>query len=400
MSKKVAAAAIILIAFGGVSIPGGIVINNYIKDLTYSSIDEGLLGIRTEGIPMVEHMVNCTFFATFLNLLYNNDDNNLNSIFNDSLFEITALGIHVRSIANYTGLGDLNYSYLACKRLLLGNETPSLGYIPGLIEDIDTGEGIINFLEDYNEAQINTIKRNEMIDDYKCNWDHLTYLVDYYNSFFVPETIPQLLPLVSSLKPELAGLNNTLEIAEYYLYAQWAWGNLKPEGFPLPLGDIEVYGFEVGYQGPGINVTSTNMTREAMYLLWNTSNPLSLVIKTGVNAWLGAVNGDAVLQSLLLTENNLTSESLAMILEWIPKFQQNVMPFLAQYQMGLPTDSITLGNIIQVAAIGLGGVCIGLGGVAITGNVVAKRKKLAKKQIGTLDKSKSVEKGDSEQKYI
>ena len=53
MSRRLAIAAIAMIAFGGVMMPGGFVINDFIQDLTNSSVEEGLLGIKDQGIPIV-----------------------------------------------------------------------------------------------------------------------------------------------------------------------------------------------------------------------------------------------------------------------------------------------------------------------------------------------------------
>ena len=57
MSKKITTLSIILLVFGGIMIPGGPMINNIIQDMTYGSIDEGLLGIKEQGIPLVKESV-------------------------------------------------------------------------------------------------------------------------------------------------------------------------------------------------------------------------------------------------------------------------------------------------------------------------------------------------------
>ena len=63
MSKKIAAASIVCLVFGGVSIPGGILINDLVSDMTYSMVPDGLLGIQGEAGPQVNVMVLHTFAA-------------------------------------------------------------------------------------------------------------------------------------------------------------------------------------------------------------------------------------------------------------------------------------------------------------------------------------------------
>ncbi|MFX1275811.1 MAG: hypothetical protein ACFFBP_04305, partial [Promethearchaeota archaeon] len=57
MSKKVAFASVLCLILGGISLPGGMVVNNLITDMTYNSIDQGLLGIKDQAIPLIEPMV-------------------------------------------------------------------------------------------------------------------------------------------------------------------------------------------------------------------------------------------------------------------------------------------------------------------------------------------------------
>ncbi|MFX1275072.1 MAG: hypothetical protein ACFFBP_22035, partial [Promethearchaeota archaeon] len=57
MSKKVAFASVLCLILGGISLPGGMVVNNIITDMTYNSIDQGLLGIKDQAIPIIEPMV-------------------------------------------------------------------------------------------------------------------------------------------------------------------------------------------------------------------------------------------------------------------------------------------------------------------------------------------------------
>jgi hypothetical protein len=157
------------------------------------------------------------------------------------------------------------------------------------------------------------------------------------------------------------------EIAFEILLEQWANGTifgdeLYPDGFPLPLGGKVAYGFEVGVPEP------TNMSLGSALALWNESSEYSLVTKSGLNKWFKAVNGDDTAYSELKTENELENDSMDLLLDWLPDFQHNVMPDLAQYQYSLPTDSISLANNIQLGGLTIGGLTIGLGSAGLLGN--------------------------------
>ena len=52
------------------------------------------------------------------------------------------------------------------------------------------------------------------------------------------------------------------------------------------------------------------------------------------------------------------------------------MPYLAQYQYGLPMDSITLGNLLQIAGIGIGAALLGVGGITVAGTIISRKRKL------------------------
>jgi len=157
------------------------------------------------------------------------------------------------------------------------------------------------------------------------------------------------------------------EIAFEVLLEQWANGTifgeeLYPDGFPLPLGGKVAYGFEVGVPEP------TNMSLESALALWNESSEYSLVTKSGLNKWFKAVNSDDEAYSDLKAKNRLENDSMDLLLNWLPDFQHNLMPDLAQYQYSLPTDSISLANNIQLGGLTIGGLTIGLGSAGILGN--------------------------------
>jgi len=164
------------------------------------------------------------------------------------------------------------------------------------------------------------------------------------------------------------------------LLESWADGTvlgekLYPRGFPLPLGSVTVYGLEVGYQGPDEDVIPSNITYETALKLWDPENPYSLTNPSGLEKWFAAVEGDADSYFAVKNAHDLSIEQMYMLLKWIPNFQHNLMPYLAQYQYSLPADSITLGNILNVTLIGMGGLCVGLSALGISGKIKLKNRK-------------------------
>ncbi|MFX0148370.1 MAG: hypothetical protein ACFE8E_11575 [Candidatus Hodarchaeota archaeon] len=69
----------------------------------------------------------------------------------------------------------------------------------------------------------------------------------------------------------------------------------------------------------------------------------------------------------------LTSDQIKMIFTWLPKFRDNIMPFLAQEDQNLPMDSTTLGNVIMIGTIVPGGIFISV-------SITALSRKLSKKK--------------------
>ncbi len=170
------------------------------------------------------------------------------------------------------------------------------------------------------------------------------------------------------------------------LLEQWVNGStmghsLYPLGIPLPLGTMEISGFEVGYQGPGMDVVPTYISLDSAKKLWDNTSSYSLVTEAGLKQWFAACDGDLNARSTLKTQNGLDPYSMALILNWIPNFQHNVMPYLAQYQYNLPTDSITLGEMIQNGGLILGSVLVGFGAVVeIRRRRLSRRNNLLPKQ--------------------
>ena len=442
MSKKIAVASIVTLVFGGVAIPGGIFVNDMIADMVYDSVADGLLGIRAEAGPEINQMVIHTFMTYLVNASLTDLEMDFEGIpiteaalsfeefFNDEdakfhvdlllgIPEIYFLGVlifpgiyayvdilTIEGIANFFD-EDLNYSPLAQEMILYGDDE-----VPGLITDVDMGSGMTDWLALYEEATTDDLKF-QMCSKYDCTWNQIEDIYNYCTMYlrdimidvlldgvdlevqlknipqalfdFIVELIglelPEKIYIVDELKPEVAGLRTIETIGEFMLLQQWANGTLVPDpGYPLPLSTGTIYGFEVGVP------VSTDMSIESCHALWDEESEYSLVTKAGLAKWYEAcADPDSDIVEELKAANGIDDHAVSIICPWLENFRYNVMPFLASELLGLPIDAISLGGVIQGAAIGVGGLCIGLASTGFVSNRVVKVR-AKKKALGVISK--------------
>ena len=182
-----------------------------------------------------------------------------------------------------------------------------------------------------------------------------------------------LLPTL--LESEL-GYNMTLkEFAKVLMLEQWANGTIM--GMIMFEGGIDFHnfisslpkgstGFEVGVPVP------TNMSIESALLLWDTSNPYSLV--KDISVWWNIGASGSTRYNTTRDANLLDDVTMDMILEWLPRFKNDLMPVLAQYEMGLPMDTTALGSTIQIGGMIVGAIAIGLASTGLVSNRIVSRK--------------------------
>ena len=192
-----------------------------------------------------------------------------------------------------------------------------------------------------------------------------------------PDSFSQgVLPLL--LESELGYNMSLIEFAKLVMLEQWANGTIMgmtmfeggidfSEFIPsLPEGST---GFEVGVPVP------TNMSIESALLLWDLSNPYSLV--KDISVWWSITSKDSENYAKVRDANKLDDKTMDMILDWLPDFRNNLMPALAQYEMGLPMDTTQLGSTIQIGGIAIGGIAIALASTGLVSNRVVSNKKKA-----------------------
>jgi hypothetical protein len=236
-------------------------------------------------------------------------------------------------------------------------------------------------------------------DDLILNFSLAEYQMDMlldwlFNRSFRDDVVPFLIEVAPP-----AGMGMTMtEFAKVILLEVWTNGTaygraLYPYGFPLPLGDVEVFGLEVGYQDPETPVIASGISLSSAEILWDPESDVSLTNDLGLEKWYKAVNDPFSDSAAELKETvGLNDEQFFMVIEWLPKFRDNVMPYLAQYEMGLPMDTTALGNMLQFGTTMIGGACLGVSGLTYSRHVVKKRKKAAAYGLKKAPKMKKLNK--------
>jgi len=155
---------------------------------------------------------------------------------------------------------------------------------------------------------------------------NLTILLTWLGNFMTVR-VPQLMELQTGYTiPELAQLG---------FYEQWASGTIQgqsilPDGF---LNEVSAafagapY-FEVGLPSPsGLSPTETEN-------LWNEASAYAFVNTTGILVWVGAMQGDLILQGNLSVAFGISAGELAVLLTWLGNFLTVRVPQLIEYETG------------------------------------------------------------------
>jgi hypothetical protein len=359
MSKKVTITSIVLIVIGSVLIPGGMVLNSSIDDMVESSVDEGLLGIKEEALPLVESMiaelgipralkdirkkglteleaiVNATFFMFLINMTLHTEPVlgvvPLTMLFDKWIHWVLIVPVTYSSSLQGMGYPPIkgiseyyqqNLWYGNSKfRLIEGTET-----LPGLVGNNSMGTGVLEFLEMYDNAIGNSTLEQILATGYNSTWNQLLKLANYYRDYFVPIAIPSIVANMSVVMPEYTGMD-TMDITKMYFYDQWANCTIYEDGYDFSeiLDEIEdpFYGFEVGRLHP------SNISRSSINALWDDSNEKSLTNDMGIYEWIIAAENSTIKEELRI-EFNLEVYQIDMILEWLwnESFKWDIVPVL------------------------------------------------------------------------
>lgn len=322
-------------------------INDTLKTM---AIPDVLSGIYIEGFPLIHFLVNCTFVAGGLSEFYNLlSMAGINLIFNYQTLStlLTGLGYPpIKGVSEYitNATMSLNYTATALEKLTFGNE--SIG-LPGLMEDVDVGWGVIDYLNLYEEATNDTLLNDFMVTNYNATWGQLTNLTNYITEYYMVKAINLILQS-SMCPPEYVGLT-TLDITDLMYYDQWANASMGQ----LDLGDLlglpySVIGFEAGLpQATNISLATTlelfNPTNDYAFMNITYRGDLPSLQETdGLAKWVVANGTDDIANSTKLVLKsifNLEDFQFDAIINWLwgydHSFKEDVVPGLFLYDRGM-----------------------------------------------------------------
>ncbi|MFX0075482.1 MAG: hypothetical protein ACFE96_08575 [Candidatus Hermodarchaeota archaeon] len=322
-------------------------INNTLKIM---AIPDVLSGVYIEGFPLIHFLVNCTFVAGSLSEFYNLlAMAGINLIFNYQTLStlLTGLGYPpIKGVSEYVtnATMSLNYTTTALEKLTFGNDTIGL---PGLMEDVDVGWGVVDYLNIYEEAIEDSIKKEFITSNYNATWDQLTNLTNYITDYYFVEAINLILNS-SMCPPEYVGLS-TVDITDLMYYDQWANASMGQ----LDLGDLlglqySVTGFEAGFPQPtNLSLTTTlelfNPKNNYAFMNISYSGDLpSLQTTDGLAKWLVANGTDEIANTTKQTLKsvfNLEDFQFDAIINWLwghnHSFKEDVVPGLFLYDRGI-----------------------------------------------------------------
>ncbi|MFX1497232.1 MAG: hypothetical protein ACFFBH_06880 [Promethearchaeota archaeon] len=151
MGKKLRIFSVIFLILGGVAIPGGILINNYIDNLLYDNVDIGLSGIEEQFIPKAEEMILDIGPAISLPMIKEN--------------ALPIIEDMIREIGPAIALQDIKELAVPANRLMVNasflTQLLYQAYLEGLTHSmdilgyhVDGGDALLNLFFDYNDLYL------------------------------------------------------------------------------------------------------------------------------------------------------------------------------------------------------------------------------------------------------
>ena len=186
----------------------------------------------------------------------------------------------------------------------------------------------------------------------------LEAVADWLFEVFKPNVVPPLI---------LASEGLTMwELTNVRLFLpQWANGTYFPTGLPLPVPN-EGKGWEIGVPTP------TGITVASALLLFTETNALSLVNPDGLNRWYKAKVNDSNYVALK-AGNLLTDAEMLLLMDYVPAFRDDVVPYLAEHKYDLPTDAYTLADGLLYGLMIPGIALLALGAVALVISIIKRK---------------------------
>ncbi|MFX0011509.1 MAG: hypothetical protein ACFE9R_14445 [Candidatus Hermodarchaeota archaeon] len=385
MTNKSKTTGIILLVFSIGLVPTAFIINEMFYDQVYAGVPEALLGIQDEALPSLEDqipglatpdvllgvqaeavstlesqipglatpevlrslkdesiaqlplIINGSGAAQAINqtidgvAFYVGYPTAKDQFFNSPTFQATYGYVTPQGVSDYydTLMGDfdvvnLGYTATAQNNLLYG-----IGPLPGLITDLEMGEGLLTYMALYFNASLGDMALNATMQYYyNATWDQLGALAGYISMYLWDVVV----------KSQYSPPYTIEQYAEILFYAQWANGTLIEDGIDLSLFKegvpTDTYGLEAGIP------ISTDITVPVCINLWDDSSPLSFANDNGIMPWIGAMLGNTTLQTLLISSFSLTPTQLSLVLAWLGNFISTLTPLLIYVETGYTIPAI------------------------------------------------------------
>ncbi|MFW9826156.1 MAG: hypothetical protein ACFFEY_00875 [Candidatus Thorarchaeota archaeon] len=204
------------------------------------------------------------------------------------------------------GTSSLNYNTSTINYLLYGRNYNGSLYL-GLANNAVFGEGLLRFLELYNNAEADIGMNRTLIQEvFNCTWSsgQLQNLSAYIKTYLFDEIVK--------------AIYTPLEIEDFAIevfYDQWANASWVLSGFNLKffsnLITENLYGMEVGRNNP------TNISIYSSINLWDSLNNSAFINNIGIYKWYSAYKGNSTIKDELMETFKLNENSIDSILQWL-----------------------------------------------------------------------------------
>ncbi len=191
----------------------------------------------------------------------------------------------------------------------------------------------------------------------------LGLVLNWLFNVFKPNVVPAL--ILASEGLTMWELTNVR-----FFLPQWANGTYYPTGLDLTGVPNKGKGWEIGVTNDV--QTPSGITVESAVLLFTETNALALVNDDGLKRWYKAeVNNTHY--TALKAGNMLDDAQMLLLMDYVPRFRDDVVPYLAEKKYDLPTDAYTLADGLLYGLMIPGIALLALGGVALIISIIKRK---------------------------
>lgn len=212
-------------------------------------------------------------------------------------------------------------------------------------------------------AQGDTGNITAILGSFDISLTQLEAVASWLFTVFKPDVVPPL--ILASEGLTMWELTNVR-----FFLPQWANGTYYPTGLDLTGIPNKGEGWEIGVTD---NVqTPSGITVTSAALLFTETNVLSLVNEEGLERWYKIKLNDSNYVALK-AGNLLTDAQMLLLMDYVPRFRDDVVPYLAEYKYDLPTDAYTLADGLLYGLMIPGIALLALGGIALVVSIIKRK---------------------------